>query len=250
MRARQRHFNPRVMGATLVLDSRYISGLSDGNAIGSWPDKSGNAYDPTQATAAAKPTYKTAIQGGNPVARFDGGDSLYKNQNLSTVNALTYIITCSFTSNVSRNMVFDAKNYAGAGFASHGLEQNTYNTAGQRYGQYTSGGAYDSGTATSSGMKIISAAANTTSGNNVVNNTTYRVQGNTSALNSRFRTQYANLSNVNGFMVGAFNNGGSAAFVFHNGDIAQIIVLPSNTTGAPMKRMEHAAAYSFKIACN
>jgi hypothetical protein len=238
------------MGATLVLDSRYITGLSDGNAIGSWPDKSGNGYDPTQATAAAKPTYKTAIQGGNPVARFDGGDSLYKDQNLSTVNALTVLAVCSFTNNTTRYTVFDAKNTGSGSFQGFVIEQNTFNTAGQKYGFYTSNGAFDSATATSSGMKIISTAANTTASNTVVDTTTYRVQGVTSALTAKAGSGYANLTAVNGFMVGSFNNAGSAAFSWHNGDIAQIIVLPSETTGATMKRLEHAAAYSFKIACS
>ena len=238
------------MGATLVLDSRYITGLSDGNAIGSWPDKSGNGYDPTQATAAAKPTYKTAIQGGNPVARFDGGDSLYKDQNLSTVNALTVLAVCSFTDNTTRYVVFDAKNLSNT-FEGFAIEQNTFLTAGQKYGFYTSNSSLDSATATSSGMKIISVAANTTSGNTVVDTTTYKVQGVTSALTAKIGGTYSNLTAVNGFMVGAFNsNGNPLAGVQHNGDIAQIIVLPSETTGATMKRLEHAAAYSFKIACS
>lgn len=236
------------MGATLVLDSRYITGLSDGNAIGSWPDKSGNGYDPTQSTAAAKPTYKTAIQGGNPVARFDGGDSLYKNQNLSTVNALTVLAVCSFTDNTTRYAVFDAKNIAATN-GSFTIEQNTFAGIGQRYGFYTSNSTFDSATATSSGMKIISVAANTTSGNTVVNTTTYKVQGVTSALTANLGGTYANLTAVNGFMVGSFNDNSSALLPL-NGDIAQIIVLPSETTGATMKRMEHAAAFSFKIACS
>jgi hypothetical protein len=43
-----------------------ITGLSDGDPIGTWPDSSGNGRDLTQATAAAKPTYKTNRQNGLP----------------------------------------------------------------------------------------------------------------------------------------------------------------------------------------
>lgn len=247
MRARQRHFNPRSLGASLFLDSRYITGLSDGNAIDSWPDRSGNNYNPTQATAAAKPTYKTAIQGGQPVARFDGGDSLYRNQNLSTVNQLTLIAICSFTNNTSRYGVFDAKN--NPAFNHFTIEQNTFLTAGQRYGFYTSNSTLDSATTTSAGMKIISVAATTTSGTNIVSNTTYKVQGQVSSLTQRSGSNYADLTGINGFMVGGFNAGGTAVLQL-SGDIAQIVVLPSNVTGAPMKRLEHSAAFSFKIACS
>ncbi len=51
-------------------------GLADGAAVATWPDSSGNGYDATQATAAAKPTYKAGIRNGKPVVRFDGGDWL------------------------------------------------------------------------------------------------------------------------------------------------------------------------------
>jgi hypothetical protein len=76
MHRRARHLKPKSIGAHYAFDSRYISGLSDGTSITTWNDISGNARDATQATSTKKPTYKTGIQGGNPIARFDGGDGL------------------------------------------------------------------------------------------------------------------------------------------------------------------------------
>lgn len=73
---RQRHLNPKDAGASLVLDARYITG-NDGDAIGTWSDRSGNANDATQGTAANKPLLKVNIQGGQPALLFDGiNDSL------------------------------------------------------------------------------------------------------------------------------------------------------------------------------
>jgi len=51
-----------------------ITGLEDGDPVGTWPDQSGNGNDLTQATAAKKPLYKVNIQNGKPAVLFDGSD--------------------------------------------------------------------------------------------------------------------------------------------------------------------------------
>ena len=45
---------------------------ADGNTIGSWRDKSTNAYLFAQATAGSRPTYKTAILNGQSITRWNG----------------------------------------------------------------------------------------------------------------------------------------------------------------------------------
>ena len=66
----------KIAGLALWLKADAITGLSDGDAIGTWADSSGNGRNATQATAGAKPAYKTGIVNGQPVVRFDGGDVL------------------------------------------------------------------------------------------------------------------------------------------------------------------------------
>ena len=65
----------KAIGPKLFLDADLISG-ADGDAIGTWYDDSGNAYDFSQATAANKPRLKKAANGinGHNVLRFDGTD--------------------------------------------------------------------------------------------------------------------------------------------------------------------------------
>lgn len=63
-------------GLKLWLDATYITGLSDGTAITTWNDRSGNGYNAAQSDSAKKPTYKVNILNGKPVVRFDGGDEL------------------------------------------------------------------------------------------------------------------------------------------------------------------------------
>lgn len=60
----------------LWLKADAITGLVDGDPLGSWTDSSGNGNTATQATSGAKPTYKTGVQNGLPAVLFDGGDSL------------------------------------------------------------------------------------------------------------------------------------------------------------------------------
>jgi hypothetical protein len=48
--------------------------LTDGAAVATWADSSGNGRDGTQGTAGQRPVYKTGIVNGLPVVRFDGVD--------------------------------------------------------------------------------------------------------------------------------------------------------------------------------
>lgn len=55
----------------LWLKADAISGLSDGNPIGTWSDSSGLGANAT-ASSTQRPTYKTGVLNGMPVARFGG----------------------------------------------------------------------------------------------------------------------------------------------------------------------------------
>lgn len=67
--------------------------LNDGDAVTTWTDSSGSARNATQATASAKPTFKTSILNGKPVVRFDGGDSLATASATLTQPFTTFIVT-------------------------------------------------------------------------------------------------------------------------------------------------------------
>lgn len=77
-------FDPRsIPGLALWLDASQITGLVDGDPVGTWADKSGNGRDATQATAAAKPAYRPAVLNGKAVVRLDGVDDLVNLGDLS-----------------------------------------------------------------------------------------------------------------------------------------------------------------------
>ncbi|MGB3852268.1 MAG: hypothetical protein WA958_20055, partial [Tunicatimonas sp.] len=57
----------------LWLDAASL-GLSDGDAVGTWTDRSGNSHNATRTNAAQQPRYTTSVLNGRPVVRFDGSD--------------------------------------------------------------------------------------------------------------------------------------------------------------------------------
>ncbi len=69
-------FDPLSLSPALWLKADAITGKVDTDAISSWADSSGNARNAAQATGAAQPTYRTAVQNGLPVVRFDGVNDL------------------------------------------------------------------------------------------------------------------------------------------------------------------------------
>ncbi len=66
-------FDPMSLSPSLWLKADTLA-LNDGDPVTTWADQSGNGLDFSQATSAAKPTFKVAIQNGLPVVQFDGVD--------------------------------------------------------------------------------------------------------------------------------------------------------------------------------
>ena len=62
-------------GLVFWVKADAITGLSDGDPISTWTDLSGAGHNVT-AAGAQRPTYKTAILNGLPVARFNGSNNL------------------------------------------------------------------------------------------------------------------------------------------------------------------------------
>jgi len=71
-------------GLVAWYDASQITGLSDGDPVGTWSDLSGNSHDATQATAALKPLYKTNLQNGLAMVRGDGTDDVLLSDSLAS----------------------------------------------------------------------------------------------------------------------------------------------------------------------
>lgn len=69
-----------VTSATLVAwgDATQLPVVADATPLASWTDQSGLGHHAVQATGSLQPLYKTAIQNGLPVVRFDGVDDFLR----------------------------------------------------------------------------------------------------------------------------------------------------------------------------
>jgi hypothetical protein len=84
--------------ATLYQDSSKVLPVTgDGDPVGAWTDQVANEY--TQATTAAKPTYRASVAalGNQPALQFDGGDYLQGVWSALISQPITYFVVGQLT---------------------------------------------------------------------------------------------------------------------------------------------------------
>ena len=228
MRARHRHLNAKGFGSGAVFDSRYIV-QSDNTTVSSWADLSGNSRNVEQSTEASKPTFQTNECGGNGVVNFNG-----------TSQFLTF-----------------ASNYTGVFYAIYvGKDGSTtsssisYPIAGNNRGYFASwgnnhgAGVYDSGRAYAGtvGTALFRDAFA------ILSNTRRKL-----FKNGVEATYYVNETTdanpIAGMTISRIGRREDQGFWF-KGDLAQINLFDSVPSESARKRLEHSAAFSFKIACS
>lgn len=253
MRARHRHFNARDCNAALCLDARFINGLSDSDDVQTWTDRSRNSADAAQSNAASRPIYKTAIQGGQPAVRFDGSNAFYpmttpmagvfRNKNYGLTLAAVQDRTPTAGREV--HIVFGAStatNFLARTFLrTRRVGGNTFEAFGRRL---DGDSAVSVETSSDNNWSLL--AAETQYADNVLRlRRNFSSIGTTTYSSGGGNTSDTDSANVE---IGSFNNNinRNAAPI----DLAQLIVLNTATSAALVKRLHHAAAYSFKISCN
>ncbi len=228
-----------VAGAVLWLDASQITGLSDGAAITTWPDMSGNGYNATQTGASTlKPTYKTGIANGKPIARFDGGDFLVLGVpvgiNFAPTDGYSLFVVAKSTASIGY-IISKFNSTQASPFAA--LWDNTTIYGGFPYSTNATGGTRSN----PGGFSIASIVTPATSGNGAL-----RVNGGASASLTRGSTDIT--ANGIDFLVGARRstaNTGSATYF--NGDMAEIIIYASALSDANRQAIEAYLAAKYAI---
>ncbi|UKA57985.1 hypothetical protein [Arthrobacter sp. FW306-2-2C-D06B] len=96
-----------VSGLVAWYDASQIVGLADGASVPRWNDLSGNGNNLTQGIAANQPVYKTAIQNGKAVVRFNGSSSVMsKTLGVALKAPYTVILVGRASSGTSANECF------------------------------------------------------------------------------------------------------------------------------------------------
>lgn len=242
MRARQRHFNPGSAGAMIALDSRFITGLSDNDLVSIWSDRSRNANNVSQSVDDNKPKYKTSQLNGNSVVRFDGNnDRLLRSDSGFPTGNLTIITVQKLSQSLPNGRGGVIFMYGQSNFgrmisfyyetnAAPGIDAFTF-------GQYGNG-VWVSNVGT---INAISCGYR--------NNSDYYMQINGARTQQKTMTTATTVYGVNGFSIGSTNASQNYASTL-NGDICVVEIFNSNIASALRRRLEHAAALSFKIACS
>jgi len=134
-------------GLQLWLHSDSGYSLSDGS-VTEWTDDSGNGNDVTQSTAERQPTVATGAANGHDAVQFDGdNDFLLRQDTLGIPNdsARTVAVVSRLSDTQARSPFLMQGRFDSQGSASnyYGLEANTYNTAGDRFGLFLVASAKD-----------------------------------------------------------------------------------------------------------
>ena len=234
MRARHRHFNPKAAGAATALDARFTS-FANNAAVDTWASRTGS-NDVAQATAANRPTFIASAIASQGAIRFDGANSPNQDflQNTSFVVAQPFFVLSATKFNTKR-----------AAF----LCDATSNTSRVSMGLNATGNAAEDG------ELYIFAGTNAPAENVDIRGSWNVVCGLFHGSNSKL---YRNGSEVASGNAGANNFAtlkigervsNVSNITQHDGDIANFVVF-SGTNASLRKRLEHAAAFSWKISCN
>lgn len=242
MRARHRHFNPANAGAVCALDARFLN-LTNNTAVDSWTDRSANGNSPTESSTA-RPTFKTNEVGGQPAVVFDGaGNKLNFSSALWTLS-FSSVFAFKYTAEDLIGNIFGQWASGQNGRSSIGVNQTSTGFAlSNRVNFFNStqtSGAGWSGfclEATTISPTIISFTQNSGSEN-------YKNYNKGTNIDScTITAQYTGVNSS----LGALSAAQTGNF---DGAICSVSLFQSVITEPIRKRLEHSAAYSFKISCN
>jgi hypothetical protein len=253
MRARQRHLNKSLRDTACAFDSRFLSGFSDGNEVDTWTDLSANARNATQSTSANRPLYKTAIQGGNPVVRFDGSNDVLTTASFDSPSSVSAIMVAKADAWTSPTSFYRS-------LAAHGYGTGVPETSGialcylayanvidWQVGDLMSWGSGYQNTSNPRAIGPTSSGSNFRIVSTVFWPSLSRMYVNGVQTSTRKETTGTIAAFTRIFYIGSSGESVSRYWV---GDIAAVIYFPSNI-GEPMRaRIERSNALAFKIACS
>jgi hypothetical protein len=238
MHRRARHLNPGSAGAVLALDSRFITGLSDGSLVSTWVDRSGQGNNATQAQGGGnQPSYKTQQQGGNAVVAFNGTGNWMGISLSNTTNEAFILIV----SNSNTFVQF------GGRVSFHGASGNDYDDV--RYFAISHGSASPLKYRVDRIVNIFEPNTTSAIATTIFNGSSCTLYQGGNLSSSSTSTGSTGFFSWSASTLGARYVSGARSY-FGQNDMMQVIVINQSKTNALRKRIEHSAAFAFKIACS
>lgn len=237
MHRRARHLKGTSIGCNLQLDARYLTD-SDGTALSSWADRSANGYSAAQATSTKQPQVRTGSNGinGSTAVNFDGTDDGLQISSF-TNNSDMYVVLCVKMTTANLILEMSPNLNSNEGFYVYGQSGNNFAIRRTGTGGYNINGVNNwLGTSPAIGLLRYSYTAG---GNYYLNGSVITKVGESGSV-------YTQANATNSLNIMCRNQSG----VFTNGLLGAVIV-GSGDLSSPMRvRLQHAMAYSFKIACS
>lgn len=247
MRARHRHFSSKDCGSVLSLDSRFINAANE-STVSSWTDRSAGGRTAITPSGRNSPTLSAGGINGADTVLFTAAS----NQNLTTDNSnlfrnvagATCLIVYKAVTNSAQTCVF-CDFTSSSGFTRFGLFLNPSQISAARNNTTGSATSVTGGTP-STNANIACIVANFT-------NNPLQSFLNGASLGSQNFAATGNTPNdnsANPTLLGGFRDSSNTYVQTYNGHIGQVSAFQAAIAQPLLKRLEHAAAYSFKIACN
>jgi len=243
MNRRVRHLKSSSFGAAICLDSRFLA-LADNDPVATFTDVSNNGQSAT-ASGTARPTFRTGIQGGNPVVRFDGTNN---KMNLSTNRFITTAIT--WTLLVVSKVDATAGSFPAVFTTKTDLTQN-WRIIASNNGSY-SDFSFGSNSTSLGQLKFTASAYGTWH----ILAIRYNGSGAWQSLNYSAYVEGSakTISNAGAFgadssspgAVGAEAGGGNKL----KGDIGYISLIQTNISDPLLKRLQNSLAFTWKMSCS
>jgi len=239
MRARQRHFNPAHTGATAAFDARYGIAVANGAGVDTWTNRVGS-NNATQSTSASRPTFEST--GGNnnsPTLRFSTSgvaDTLTHSISITVAPSL-FLAVATRTSDTNKANYPPIATFCPPFTANFNMMYAAgFGAGSENWGHVPT----DSGQSIENVWRICTAKPASTATSN--SSTTVWTNGanETTTTGSRYAGDSADRRGICG----------DAQNVKFDGAISQVVAIPADVSNPLRKRLEHASAFSFKIACS
>ena len=221
-------FSPKsIAGLKAWYDAADTSSISvSGTAVTQWNDKSGNAYNITQGTAARRPISGVNTQNSKNVVSFDGNDVLQA----ATASDWTFmhnstgctIFFAAFfnTSAVEQSMLITSSTTAQAGIGVYRQSTDTLYGEVLRAVGGTLVSSFGSGTLTDNSAKYASMIFDNTAAG-AGNRLRYKVNGGSDLTGNTYTGTVSTNNPQNPLYMGSYDTAGSGGF---NGNICEVII--------------------------
>ena len=225
-----------------ALDARFLP-LASGTAVDSWTDRSRSGNSPS-ATSTVRPTFTVNQIGGQPAVVFDGSND--KLDFALAIVSLSFSFVCAMKYTSENVIGFVLGQWASAQDGRSALAQNQASNGSAEpnklnffnSSQTSGAGSWGFCLEVSTASPLV-ASFTQTSGTENFKNYYNGANVDSCTISAQYTGVNTALGALSAAQTGTFDGGIGCASMF------QTSIAPSLR-----KRLEHAAAFSFKIACN